>query len=72
MDKRKFFKKLDKNLGMTKIRKQIRAISSLFVFLVIGAAFAIYMNHNGIWHSYRIHVLQDQAQGSSWQHEAGL
>ena len=54
MDKRKFFKKLDKNLGMTKIRNQIRAISSLFVFLVIGAAFAIYMNHNGIWLSYGI------------------
>ena len=54
MDKRKFVKKLEKNLGMNKIRTQIRAISFMFVFLVIGAAFAIYMNHSGIWLSYGI------------------
>ena len=39
MDKRKFVKKLEKNLGMNKIRTQIRAISFMFVFLVIGAVF---------------------------------
>ena len=54
MDKRKFVKKLEKNLGMNKIRTQIRAISFMFVFLVIGAVFAIYMNHSGIWLSYGI------------------
>ncbi len=54
MDKRKFVKKLEKNLGMNKIRTQIRAISFMFVFLVIGAVFAIYMNHSGVWLSYGI------------------
>lgn len=54
MDKRKFVKKLEKNLGMNKIRTQIRAISLMFVFLVIGAVFAIYMNHSGVWLSYGI------------------
>ncbi|SEQ69585.1 Protein of unknown function [Lachnospiraceae bacterium NE2001] len=56
MDKRKFIKKLEKNIGIKKVKNQIRAISALFVFLVIGGAFAIYMNHNGVWLSYGVIV----------------
>ena len=54
MEKRKFIKKLEKNIGIKKIKNQINAISAFFVFLVMGAAFAIYMNHSGVWLSYGI------------------
>ena len=56
MEKRRFIKKLDKLIGMKKLKTQIRTINLLFVFLVIGGAFAIYMNHTGLWLSYGIIV----------------
>lgn len=52
MDKRKFVKKLERNIGIKKLKSQINSISMLFVFLVMGAGYAIYMNHSGLWLSY--------------------
>ena len=56
MEKRKFIKRVEKNIGIKKIKNQINAISALFVFLVVAGAFAIYMNHSGVWLSYGIIV----------------
>ena len=56
MEKRKFIKQLEKNIGIRRLKNQINAISLLFVFLVLGGAYAIYLNHTGIWLSYGIIV----------------
>ncbi|MCR5213080.1 MAG: DUF3137 domain-containing protein [Eubacterium sp.] len=54
MENKRFVKGLEKNIGIKAIKNQINAINMLFVFLVAGGAFAIYLNHTGIWLSYGI------------------
>lgn len=54
LEKRKLIKKLEKNLGIKKLKNQINAISGMFAFLVIAGLYAIYLNHSGVWLSYGI------------------
>ncbi len=56
MENRRFIKKLEKNIGIKKIKTQIKTINLLFVFLIMGGAFAIYLNHTGLWLSYGVIV----------------
>lgn len=56
MERRKFIKRIEKNLGIKRLKNQINAINLLFVFLVLGAIYAIYLNHSGWWLTYGILV----------------
>lgn len=56
MINRKFIKKLDKSIGISRIKTQIQTINIMLVFLVVAAAYAIYLNHTGIMLSYGIIV----------------
>ncbi len=56
MDK-KFVKRREKSIGIKKIKNQISAINALVVFLIIGGAATLIMNHNGVWLSYGLIVL---------------
>ena len=55
MDK-KFLKKREKNIGIKKLKNQISAINALAVFLIIGGAATLFINHKGVWLSYGILV----------------
>ena len=54
LERRKFIKKLEKNIGIKKLKNQINMISWMFAFLVVGGLFAIFLNHSGLWLSYGI------------------
>ncbi len=56
MEKRRFIKKLERNIGIQKIKSQIKAINMTLGFFIVAAAFAIYMNHSGMLLSYGIIV----------------
>lgn len=53
---RKFIRRLDKNIGFSKLKNQVRSINVMLVFLVVAAAYAVYLNHTGIMLSYGIIV----------------
>lgn len=53
---RRYIKKIDKGIGITKIKNQIRSINALLVFLVVAGAYAIYLNHTGAMLSYGVIV----------------
>ena len=56
MKQKKFINKIEKSVGIKKIRSQISSINMMLVFLVFAAAFSIYLNHTGWLLSYGIIV----------------
>ena len=56
MENKRFVKNLEKNIGIKKLKNQIRAINLTFGVLVLSGVFAIYMNHSGLWLSYGVIV----------------
>ena len=54
LEKRKFIKKLEKNIGIKKLKTQINSITLMFAFLAVGGVYAIYLNHSGLWLTYGI------------------
>ena len=56
MKKKKFLYKIEKSVGIKRIRNQISSINMMLVFLIFAAAFSIYLNHTGWLLSYGIIV----------------
>lgn len=54
MKKKKFLNKIEKSVGIKKIKNQISSINMMLVFLVFAAIFSIYLNHTGWLLSYGI------------------
>ncbi|MCR5543808.1 MAG: DUF3137 domain-containing protein [Eubacterium sp.] len=56
MEKKKFIKKLEKNIGIKKIKSTINSINAALFFFVFLAFYSIYMNHTGWMLSYGVIV----------------
>ena len=56
MEKKKFIKKIEKKIGIKKIRKNIRSINTALFFFGFVAFYSVYLNHSGWLLSYGIIV----------------
>ena len=54
--KKSFIKKIEKKVGLKGLKNKIKTINLLFVFLVLAAILAVYLNHTGYMISYGLAV----------------
>lgn len=54
--KKSFIKKVEKKVGLKGLKNKIKTINLLFVFLVLAAILAVYLNHTGYMISYGLAV----------------
>lgn len=56
MENRRLIRNIEKNVGIKKLKNQIKSINMLTIFLVLVSGYSIYLNHTGWLLSYGIIV----------------